>query len=268
MTMPEPIVVLDEPGDRVALPPGFPADKVRSTADVQEALQRHRSGRSLWIASRGRSLRLLFPTARSDRGDRRLLVLHEVGCARWSWLQTMFRYIVAADHGVRLLPPEELFEALAADDQEDLFVAGTLDRGAGIVVLFRGNLEPVRVPLSWFPPAARRDGGAGNSLDLADSGQTVSIGDAEVATHAILYEFDADYRRRAKRRRIRQDRSFGGALRRLRNLRGLARAAFEPAVSAKEVARIESGLVRRPRKKTLAALACRLRVKPEDIQSY
>jgi hypothetical protein len=48
----------------------------------------------------------------------------------------------------------------------------------------------------------------------------------EAATDAILYEFDEAYRRRAKRRRLVQDRSLGGALRRLRLQKGLRRADF------------------------------------------
>ena len=267
--MPEPIVVLDQPRDRVALPRGFPAELVRSADEAREAFVRDRSRRSLWIASRERSLRLLPSLGWSDRAERRLLVLHAVACSRRSWLQTMFRYVVAADKGVCLLPRPELFEALSAESRDALIVAGVLDRDVGLAVFFRGNLEPVQVPLLWFPPAGHGAGVGGRTgLNISDSGQTVVVNGAEVATHAILYEFDPEYRRLAKQRRIEQDDSFGGALRRLRNLRGLSRSAFEPALTAKEVGRIESGRVRRPRSKTLAALARKLRVRPEDIQTY
>jgi hypothetical protein len=47
----------------------------------------------------------------------------------------------------------------------------------------------------------------------------------------------------------------------------LARTDFEPSVSAKTIARIERNQVR-PRGKTLAVLAMRLRVKADDIALF
>ncbi len=71
-----------------------------------------------------------------------------------------------------------------------------------------------------------------------------------------------------KARQVAQDRSFGGALRRLRLLRGLTRADFEPVVSEKTIARIENGEVTTPQHDTLMAIAKHLDVQPEEIGSY
>ena len=109
------------------------------------------------------------------------------------------------------------------------------------VILYRGNLDPLVVPLPWF---RKRSAGLNpNISDLAvtDFGQTVRLGDYEAATDAILYEFDGEYRRRAKKRQIATDR-----LRRLRLQKGLHRSDF-PGLTAKEIARIERGEVRNPR---------------------
>jgi hypothetical protein len=95
----------------------------------------------------------------------------------------------------------------------------------------------------------------------------VQLGDYEAATEAILYDHDAAFRRRYKKNLLDHDASFGGALRRLRIARGLSRADFAP-LSDKEVARIERGEVKRPRGRTLAVLAKRLRVKPDEIASW
>ena len=84
----------------------------------------------------------------------------------------------------------------------------------------------------------------------------------------MLYEFDADYRRRRAQTRLQEDRSFGASLRRLRKQRGLRREDFEPEVAAKTIARIEQGKVVRIRQATLSALAKRLAVEPREIATF
>ena len=123
------------------------------------------------------------------------------------------------------------------------------------------------VPLSWF--RQRPDGPQPDLSDVAvtDFGQTVRLGEYEAATDAILYGFDDDYRRRAKKRQLETDRSLGGALRRLRLQKGIRQSDF-PGVTAKEIARIERGEVKRPHQHTLAAIANRLDVATEDISTY
>ncbi len=101
-------------------------------------------------------------------------------------------------------------------------------------------------------------------LAVTDFGQTIRLGRQEAATDAILYEFDGEYRRRAKRRQPEAARSLGGALRRLRLQKGLRQSDF-PGLTAKEIARIERGEVKKPHQRTLAAIAKRIGVPAEEI---
>src|SRR5262249_54995658 len=159
---------------------------------------------------------------------------------------------------VAVLPVDELTEVLASENRENLLIGAAADADDRTLILYRGTLEPLLVPMAWF--RARHGGPKPDPSKLAvtDFGQTVRLGTYEAATDAMLYEFDAAYRRRAKRHSFDQDRSFGGALRRLRLQKGLGRGDFLPGVTMKEVARIERGEVRRPHAETLAALAKRL----------
>ena len=100
-----------------------------------------------------------------------------------------------------------------------------------------------------------------------DFGQTVRLGRYEAAANAILCEFDHEYRRRARARLLESDASFGASVRRLRLQRGLRRSDF-PGVTEKEVARIERNEVKRPRKKSLEALARGLGVSPDELGTF
>jgi transcriptional regulator with XRE-family HTH domain len=79
--------------------------------------------------------------------------------------------------------------------------------------------------------------------------------------------FSGAYRRRAKRRQLEADRSLGRALRRLRLQKGLRQSDF-PGLTANEIARIERGEVKKPQQRTLAAIAKRIGVAPEEISTY
>jgi transcriptional regulator with XRE-family HTH domain len=63
------------------------------------------------------------------------------------------------------------------------------------------------------------------------------------------------------------DRSLGGALRRLRLQKGLRQSDF-PGVTAKEIARIERGEVKKPHQQTLAEIAKRMGVSADEISTY
>jgi hypothetical protein len=149
----------------------------------------------------------------------------------------------------------------------DLFIGGAADAGAGTLVLYRGDLTALVVPLTIFrarPGGPRPDA---RRLELADYGQTVRLGGYEASAGAILYELDADYRRRARVRQVEQDHSFGGSLKRLRLQKGLGRADFG-GISAKEVARIERGQIKRPHPATLETIAAKLGVAVETLGSF
>jgi hypothetical protein len=179
----------------------------------------------------------------------------------------MFRFVVSPDEAT-LLPREELLAVIASESPGDLFIGGAVDPTTQSVVLYRGNLEPLVVRLDWFEPSGDGVRPDVTKFAVTDFGQTVGFGEYEAASHTILYDHDKAYRRRAKARTVQQDKSFGGCLHRLRILRGLGQGDFGPEISAKEIARLEKGQVKKPHADTLKALAKRLRVKPAEIDTY
>jgi hypothetical protein len=245
------------------------AQLVPTRQALREAFDQHRR-RAFWVAPQAN----LFPWFRDcsviRNGNHRLLLLSQVSAGQRALLNALFGVVVSTSTGAgsQFLSRKELLAVLAAPSRNELFIGGAVDADDGVLVLYRGSLDTVVVPLDWFKPTG--DGVQPDPLrfEIADFGQSVRLGDYEAATHAILYEFDKDYRRKAKARVIEQDASFGGALRRLRVLRGLAQGDFEPDISAKEIARLEKGLVNNPHAATLTALGKRLGVKPDEIPTY
>ncbi|HEY5315204.1 MAG TPA: helix-turn-helix transcriptional regulator [Pirellulales bacterium] len=165
------------------------------------------------------------------------------------------------------LPREELGEVLAANNKDDLFIGGTVSKDTATITLRRGNLESLVVPFSAFKPSGDGVCPDFDHFSVTDYGQTIKLGDYEAASDAILYESDAEYRRRIAKERLASEKSFGASLRRLRKQRGLKRTDFSP-LTDKTIARIEQGLVERPRGKTLSVIAERLDVEPGGIESY
>jgi DNA-binding Xre family transcriptional regulator len=197
----------------------------------------------------------------------RLLVLDKPSTARRELLSTLFRVVVAPGDGVRLLSTAEIAEVLATQRPESFFIGGVADPEDKALVLYRGTLERLVVPFSWFhsPPGGTKP--KFDDFEVTDGGQTIRLGEYEAAADAILYEFDPEARRRMKDNLIEKDTSFGGSLRRLRLMRHLGRDEFV-GVTAKTVARIERGEVGKPRGPTLAKIAKKLGVKPEEIETF
>lgn len=263
--MSEPLLVVEPRGHANRELARLDADRLRTESEIRDALER--SGRrAVWVAPSVAAVQLLLAAlAGRPKGDQRLLSLEPANGARHSLLHAIFRFVVSADEGIRLLRVDELADVLGAANREDLFVGVAV--ADAVVVLYRGNLEPMVVPLAWF--RTRPGGPKPDTADLAitDSGQTVRLGEYEAATDAILYEFDAAYRRRAKKREVERDNSFGGALRRLRLQKGLRRNDFD-GVTAKEIARIERGEVKKPHPRTVATVAKRLGVPAKQVATY
>ena len=179
---------------------------------------------------------------------------------------------VVVDKGIaRMLPARELREALEADNRADLLVAASYAPDAGVVTLYRGTLAPLVVPADWFRSVGEATGTAPDlsALAPADHGQTLRLGDAEVSADAVLYEFDADYRRQAKER-LRRDDGLGASVRRLRKQRGLNQETVAQAagLSRRELGRIERGEVEEPRPATVEQIAHALAVSPADLPSF
>jgi hypothetical protein len=269
--MSEPLLVVEPRGQATRELVRLKADRLRTESEIRNALQRSER-RALWIAPSVAAVRLLLAAlVGRPKGDQRLLALEPAlepeNCARHNLLHAIFRFVVSADEGIRLLQIEELADVLGSPNREDLFVGGAVVSDDAAAILYRGNLEPLVVPLAWF--RARPDGPKPGPTDLAviDAGQTVRLGEYEAATDAILYEFDDAYRRRAKKRELERDTSFGGALRRLRLEKGLRRTDFH-GLTPKEIARIERGEVKKPHPRTVAILAKHLGVPAKQVSTY
>ncbi len=235
------------------------------TEAVQQAYAQH--GRARWVVPHARSLALLTGAVHAHDRWHRVLLLEPASTARREVLHALFRVVVAPDAGVALLPQAELAEVMASNHAEDLFIGGAVDREDRALVLYRGNLDRVVIPFSWF--RARRGGPRPDfdAFGVTDFGQTVQLGSYEAAADAILYEFDAATRRRMRARELERDSSLGGAVRRLRLQRGLSRSDFAP-LDQKTIARIERGEVQAPHADTLGLIAHRLGVEPASLGSY
>lgn len=236
---------------------------LRDPSQIEAAFAEHPD--ALWIAFHSDSfLRALVASHRARRHvSARLLMLDRE--SEPEFFRSIFEYVFVAKGGS--LSAEELAEVLQAPNAEDLFIGGRVDEQAGVLLLFRGNLEPLVVPLEIFRSTPEGPQPDPKSFAIADYGQTIKLGEFEAAADAILYEVDPDYRRRIKQRRRGEERSFGASLRRLRLQRGLRQSDF-PGITEKEIGRIERGEVERPHEETLRKIARHLGVKPDEILEY
>ncbi|MEX1039898.1 MAG: helix-turn-helix transcriptional regulator [Pirellulaceae bacterium] len=182
-------------------------------------------------------------------------------------LNSAFRRIAFATDG-GFISADDLAEVLQAEHRANLFIGGVVNNSTRTITFWRGDLKSLTVPFSSFEKSG--DGTKPNfgQFSIIDCGQTVQLGTYEAAVDAILYEHDPRYRREISKQRLTEDRTFGAALRRLRKQRGLRREDFEPDLSAKSIARIEQGKIKRVRSTTLAALAKRLNVPAQEIASF
>lgn len=179
----------------------------------------------------------------------------------------LFHPVFGLVEGFRWLPDEELVEVLTRDDAGDRFIGGSVDPKAKTLTLLRGDLKTMVVSFSHFPVSGNGTAPDFARLRLTDYGRTIALGDYEASADAILYELDPVYRRQLNKERRQNERTFGASLMRLRKQRRLKRTDFAP-ISSKEIARIERNEVERPHARTLEAIARRLGVRGEEIESY
>jgi len=240
---------------------------VSTISDVRESVSQAPSN-SLWISYSCELTDELVRTA--TKRPTRLgagVFLHSLETYAIPSLSSVFNRIAYSNNG-GFLADKELAEVLAANNAGELLIGGVVDPGSETITFWRGNLEPLTVPFSAFQPSGTGTRPNFDDFEIIDTGQTVRLGDYEAAVDAILYEYDPLYRRELNARRRAEERTFGASLRRLRIQRGLRREDFEPEISAKTIARIEQGKVENIRPKTLATLAQRLNVAPEEIETY
>jgi hypothetical protein len=238
--------------------------RLSSRADVKHVVEK-RHGASNWIAYSGCVEWLRNAPGRTKQDS--LLLLDVPPPTQAAVLQARFAKVWAPDVGFSFLPTAQLLEVVGSADRDGLFIAGVVDQTERVALLLRGNLQFVEAPFDMFRPSGRATPDF-SKFALDDYGTAVSFGRYTATADSILYELDPNYRKRTKQRRLELDKSFGGSLRRLRMLKGLSQADFEPEISAKQVARIESGRTATPRQTTVRALAKRLRVKPSEIVTF
>ena len=248
-----PIAVLDDAPKTLGLS--------RVSAPFSRTWSKDTSSVQVIVSSTAQFLRGMPPGVVHRRHER-LLLLSRIAPATLDNVESLFDAVVIAE------PSPDLVEVLRADNRDELFVRASYDPVAEQVVLHRGDLSALVVPLRWFAPTPRGPKPDPQRVRIIDGGQTLALGDYEAAADAILYEFDPEYRRRAKKRAVERDNSFGGSLRRLRLQKGLSRDDFAPTLSAKTVARIERGDVEKPHGATLEFLAKKLGVRVDEMASY
>jgi hypothetical protein len=264
--MSEPIVLVGNTGRFAARLGPLKPETPSSPEEVRSAFEKHRQG-AIWVAKKSPLLKSLTSVGPGYGARQRLLLLVEAAKGEREFLDALFKRVVAPDDGVQLVKADDLAEILAGPDRRNFFIGGAVTPAFKSLVLYRGNLEPVVVAWSWFRSRPNGPKPDFAEFEVIDAGQTLRLGAYEAATEAILYDFDVDFRREHRKQRAQDDLSFGGSLRRLRLQRGLRRNEF-PGLSAKEIARLERSEVKKPHPETLAVLAGRLGVKPDDIATY
>lgn len=241
------------------------AQLVSDAAGVRDLLK-HVSKGSLWISYDKRLTRELLKEASQEvLGD--AVFVHDLSASVIPLIANRFKHYAFAGGG-SFLPEEELAEVLAADNCADLFIGCLVDHETNSLTLWRGNLTSITIPFGAFPRSADGIKPDFKQAAIVDFGQTLQLGSYEAAADAILYEYDAEYRRKIKGLREKSAQSFGASLKRLRKQLGLRREDFAPEVSAKTIARIERNEGNRVQPKTLRALSARLGVPAEEIKSY
>ena len=181
-------------------------------------------------------------------------------------LDSHFSDVLGGVRGFQWLPIDQLAKAVTADEAQDVFIGGLVDSNVNLIALIRGNLDRLVAPLSLFTPSGKARPNF-QKLEFDDYGNTIRFGSYEASADAVLYERDADYRRRINAQRRATEKGFGPSLRRLRIQRGLKRTDFA-GLSSKTIARIERGDVDKPHAGTLRKLSDRLDVEPDEIESY
>jgi hypothetical protein len=223
-----------------------------------------------WISSTRQFTDILLEKAVASRAALRgahLITLTPPRSQSIPALLGLFHPVFGLVEGFKWLAKNELVEAITLDDAADRFIGGIIDPKAKTLTLLRGDIKPLVAPLAIFQKSG--DGTAPDfaRLKLTDFGRTIALGDYEASTDSILYELDADYRRRLKKVRRQSERTFGASLRRLRRQWRLKRSDFAP-ISVKEIARLERNEIVKPHAKTLKVIAARLGVPPTEIETF
>ena len=147
-----------------------------------------------------------------------------------------------------------------------MFIAGVADQGSQTLALTLGNMRTITVPWSMFKPSGVGLQPDFGRLSLTDYGHTVCLGEYEAAADAILYEVDAEYRRKPGRNSLPQE-DFWSVAAPFADSEGPVANRLRAAI-AEDRGAIERSEVEKPHGETLRTIADRLGVAPEEIESY
>ncbi len=215
---------------------------------AQEILSRYSAARpgTRWVSDRNtlsllqRAIKRLSPSVTNQS----LLILDNQDPqqhARWNVFRAYFHPLVFTDKDSHFLSPDELADVMTSEWPSDFVIGGDVDEVDQMVLLYRGTLELLPVPFDMFQPSGDAVPDF-TRFSVVDCGQTLKFGDYEATVESVLYQSDSAYRKRAKKNRVAQDDTFGGAFKRLRLLRGLTQQSFV-GVGEREIRRIEANTV-------------------------
>ncbi len=101
---------------------------------------------TLWISYEKDLTEALLKTVLGPRRSLgKALLIHALNPLSVPVLTSCFKRFASASNK-EFLPPEELAEALQAENSPNLFVGGSVDPANQTITLWRGNLEPLTVP--------------------------------------------------------------------------------------------------------------------------
>lgn len=234
---------------------------------LQESRKATEWKRATWLALDEPSADMLLDEVREQkpRDFGRLAMLQHVTPSRAALAKSYFTKVIT-ESGLEWLPTNQVIRILQSEDAADRIITGMVDKDAGNLLVYRGDLQPIIAPLESFNSRLNVKPDF-DDFEIIDWGHTLRFGKFEASADSVLYENDADYRRRLRNRRQANEKTFGASLRRLRLQRELRQSDFPP-LTAKTIARIESNEVGQPHGATLNRIASVLHVAPGEIATY
>lgn len=230
------------------------------------------SSESVWVTEHASIIELalkepdIFELRKNLKKKTYMLIRGEASRSWESALDSLFKKsFIFSDQAS--LPISEMLEVFSAKNPDHLVIGGSIDAALDVLVITRGDLSTLAVPLATFRPSGDRIVPNFSDFLIIDSGQTLKFGEYEASVDSVLYEFDQEYRKNIKSHRSKTDKSFGSCLKRLRIQKGLLQSEFGD-IDEKGIGRIERGEVNKPHKSTLRKIAKVLGVTPEEISNY
>lgn len=174
---------------------------LRQSDSIQDAFDEARP--ALWVAPTAGSLERLGTLRGGRRGDQRVLVLVPVDMLGLEALHTLFTYVVCRQPGRPFLRLRQIAAVLAEPQPDEYFISGLVDVATHSLVLYRGDLSSVIVPISWFQNPHSPAVADPSKFRIVDWGHSIALGNFEAPSDAILYDFDPVVKARLEGKMIR-----------------------------------------------------------------